>query len=129
MAAHLSLEWRGLARLARTLKQAGADMQQLKAAYRDAAKAVKPRIVDAAPKRSGDLKRSVRAGANQRSGVVRAGNKNVPYAGPINFGWPGHNIRAQHFMGRGLEQSQAEVDDIFRDAIAKALEQVQGDAS
>ena len=123
---HVQLDWRGLAHLSRTLKQAGADMQDLKTAYRKAASAVKPRIAKAAPKRTGRLARSVRAGSSQRSGVVRAGSNKVPYAGPINFGWPGHHIKAQHFMGKGLEASRDEVDDIFRQAIEKALSQVKG---
>ncbi|OZG62689.1 bacteriophage protein, PF04883 family [Bifidobacterium lemurum] len=123
----LSLDARGLSRLARTLKQAGADMQDLKAAYKRASDAVKPRIQQASPSRSGRLRSSIRSGATQRAGVVRAGSKRVPYAGPINFGWPGHNITGQHFMGEGLDASRDEVDDIFAQAIEKALSQVKGE--
>lgn len=120
------LDAKGLGRLARTLRQAGADMNDLKAAYKKAADIVKPEVRSLTPVRSGRLKRSVRSGATQRAGVVRAGSKSVPYAGVQNYGWPGHNIKAQYFMSGGLDAAADEVDDIFADAIEKALAQVQG---
>lgn len=123
----LSLDVKGLRTLARTLKRAGADMNDLKAAYLKTANAVKPEIKTAAPRRSGRLSRSVRASATQKSGVVRAGSKSVPYAGPINYGWPGHNIRPRYFMQDGLVQAQDEVDDIFAEALQKAISQIHGE--
>lgn len=123
----LRLDSRGMATLARTLKKAGADMQDLKASYRRAADAVQPAVVGHTPKRSGKLAGSIRAGATQRAGVVRAGGGRVKYAGPINYGWPGHNIEPAHFLQSGLEDKQAEVEDIFAQAIEKALSQVKGD--
>ncbi len=68
----LRLDAKGLGRLARTLKQAGADMGDLKAAYKRAAEVVKPEVKDLTPVRSGRLRRTIRTGATQKAGVVRA---------------------------------------------------------
>lgn len=121
------LDSRGLGRLARTLKAAGADMQDLKDANRKAADVVKPEVAARTPVRSGKLKSTVRAGATQRAGVVRVGTAKVPYAGPINYGWPAHNIQGTYFLGAGADAAADNVDDIFAAAIEKALSQVQGD--
>ena len=123
----IQMDSRGLSRLARTLKAAGADMQDLKASHKQASEVAKPAIQKEAPVLSGTLRHSIRSGATQRAGVVRAGSSKVRYAGPINYGWPKHHIEPAGFMGRGLDESQDEINDIFAKAIDKALAQVQGD--
>lgn len=123
------LNAKGLTRLARTLRQAGADMTDLKRAYRRMADAVKPEVSQAAPRKSGRLARSVRSSATQKGGVVRAGRASIPYAGVINYGWPGHNITGRHYMETGLDRAQDEVEDLFAQAIQQALDQIQGDTT
>ena len=122
----LRLDAKGLGRLARTLKQAGADMGDLKAAYKRATEVVKPEVKDLTPVRSGRLRRTIRTGATQKAGVVRAGNGSVVYAGVINYGWPGHHIEPKWFMQDGLISAEAEVDGIFADAMDKAIQQIKG---
>lgn len=122
----IRLDAKGLGRLARTLKQAGADMGDLKAAYKRAAEVVKPEVKDLTPVRSGRLRRTIRTGATQKAGVVRAGNGSVVYAGVINYGWPGHHIEPKWFMQDGLISAEAEVDGIFADAMDKAIQQIKG---
>lgn len=119
----IELTEKGAKEAARRLRKAGADMQQLKAAYKDMAGVVKTNAGHVVPVRSGKLKRSIRASATQRSGVVRAGRANLPYAGVINYGWPRHHIEATHFMETGLALSQAEVISLYAKAIRDALDQ------
>ena len=38
--------------------------------------------------------------STKRQAVVTAGRASVPYAGPINYGWPARNIAPSHFMQR-----------------------------
>lgn len=53
------------------------------------------------PKKTGRLAKSVRAGATQKAGVVRAdSNGKVKYAGVINYGWPKHSIKATLFFNK-----------------------------
>lgn len=122
----LRLDNKGLNTLARTLKRAGADMADLKTEYRKAADAAVKGTKPVTPRRSGKLARTLRGGATQKSGVMRAGGSSVPYAGVINYGWPGHNIKPANFMAKGLDRSADEINDIFADAIDKALAQVKG---
>ena len=71
----------------------------------------------------GALKASVRAGASSRAGVVRAGKKLVPYAGPIHYGWPsrpnnekgwrGGPIPPKEFLWDAMDERRAEVEAAF----------------
>ena len=95
-----SIQLKGASELARGLKKAGADMKDLRQVNKEAAQIVVPEAKSLAPHKSGKLAASVRAGATQKAGVVRAGSKRVPYAGVINYGWPGHNINPTHFANQ-----------------------------
>lgn len=121
----LKLNTKGLRQTANQFRRAGVDMQQLKGAYKEMAGVVKKDIKTVVPHRSGDLERSLRSSATQKSGVVRAGNKSVVYAGVINYGWPKHNIKAQQFMQRGLALSEDEVVKLYAEAIEDALRSIQ----
>lgn len=120
----LRLNTKGLRQAASAFRRAGVDMQQLKGAYKEMAGVVKQDVAGVIPVRSGKLKSSLRASSTQKSGVVRAGRASIPYAGVINYGWPGHNIEAQHFMERGLELSEAEVVRLYAEAIQDALDTI-----
>ena len=88
------LQLKGAAQLAKGLRQAGADLKDLRDINEQAAQIVAPAAKALAPQRSGRLAKSIRAGATQKAGVVRAGNNGkVKYAGVINYGWPKHNIK------------------------------------
>jgi hypothetical protein len=81
-------------------------------------------VASRAPVRSGRLAGSIRALGSQRAAQVAAGSaRAVPYAGPINYGWPARNIPAAYFLEAGLEAEdqatldryQAEVDALIDD--------------
>ena len=122
----LRLDQKGVSRLASSLKKAGVDMTRLKDDYRKMAGVVKTDVGNVIPVRTGRLKRSLRSSATQKSGVVRAGTKAVPYAGVINYGWPGHNIEAQHYMETGLMNAEDQVLELYRQALENALATVKG---
>lgn len=73
------------------------------------ARAAEPR----APSRSGRLAASIRAQGTQREGRVAAGKASVPYAGPIHWGWPARNIKAQPFLTDALASEENTVVDIY----------------
>lgn len=122
----LRLDAKGLNRLARSLRQAGVDMTRLKADYKRMADVVKSAIKPEVPTKTGRLRRTLRDSATQKSGVVRAGGGQVPYAGPIEYGWPRHHITGQHFMEKGLMSSEDRVLTIYAQALQDALNQVKG---
>lgn len=101
----------GANRLKRTMREAGVEIGELKKANKAAAETVagaaKARAPIGKPARKGGrgrrasggrLMKSVRAGATQKAGVIKAGSARVPYANPIHWGWPKRNIKQNAFM-------------------------------
>lgn len=126
-----SLQLKGAGQLARSLKQAGDDLKDLKAVNREAASIVADEAKETAPHATGQLARTVRAGATQKAGVVRAGNNGkVPYAGVINYGWPGHNIKATHFANKAAKATEPEWTALYSQAVEKIINRITtGDLS
>lgn len=54
------------------------------------------------PYKSGELRRTIRGGAQQAGGVVRAGSTTKPYAPVIHWGWPKRGIRRRPFIVQAL---------------------------
>lgn len=90
----------GLRETVRDLEHLGVELDDLKDAMaRIAAKATEvmgPFI----PTRSGKLRASARGNRAKGKAVVTVGRATVPYAAPINYGWPKRNIAAANFTGR-----------------------------
>lgn len=83
------VEVQGLRQLRKTLRQAGDDMADLKAANLEAAQLVATAAAARAPRgATGALAADVRPTGTKTAGIVRAGRARLPYAGPIHWGWP-----------------------------------------
>ena len=97
------LQLKGAAQLAKVLRQAGADLKDLR----------------------GRLAKSIRAGATQKAGVVRAGNNGkVKYAGVINYGWPKHNIKATMFANKAAKNTEPQWTQLYADAVQKIINRI-----
>lgn len=116
----------GQKRFVQTMRKAGADMKELKGVNRQAADIALPAVQRLAPRRTGRLAASIRAGATQKAGVIRAGRKTVPYAGPVNYGWSKHGIRPRLFVNQGVAGSESAWSRVYADFIDKTLNQVKG---
>lgn len=78
---------------------------------------------------SGKLAGDIRHSGTQRGGFVRAGRKDIPWAGPVHFGWPsrpdpakrwaGGPIRPNPFIYDALDKRRGEVADAFSRYIQK----------
>ena len=123
----ISVSVEGLSRLRATLAEAGAQLDDLKAAHAAAAQFVADTAAARAPVRTGALANSIRSSGTKRAGVIRAGNKAVPYAGPIHWGWPSRNIKANRFMTDAAATTEAAWVELFYQHITAALEAVEGD--
>lgn len=85
-------------------------------------KAVVPPVRRGAPRRSGRLAKSVRALATAKRAQLAVGtNVRVPYAGPINFGWPARNIKPQEFIYSGIVKSEDQILDIYVEELNDAV--------
>lgn len=117
----------GQKRFVQTMRKAGADMKELKQVNRQAAEIALPAVRNLTPVgRTGRLRRSVRVGATQKAGIIRAGSKAVPYAGPINYGWPAHHVEPKLFANNGVASSESAWQRPYREFIDKTLNQVKG---
>jgi len=75
-------------------------VQELKRVYFYSANLVARNAMARIPVRTGLLKSSMRVTTSKRGGWVRAGNKRqVPYAGPVHFGWPNRPNQAKEWQG------------------------------
>lgn len=117
----------GQKRFVRTMRKAGADMQELKEVNRRAADIAKPEAVARTPPgKTGRLAGSIRAGATQKAGIIRAGRKTVPYAGPINYGWPARNIRPRTFVNDAVASTESQWAKEYETFVKKTMNQIKG---
>lgn len=128
MAKKPSVEIEGAKELRRILKRI--ESKELKKAVSAANKASANVIAEEAkttvPVVSGSLQKAIRATGSQASGSVKVGSAAVQYAGPIHYGWPGHNIEAQPFVTEALnEGALSEARDIYEELIAEVVRLVE----
>jgi hypothetical protein len=116
----------GARELRATMKRAGADLDDLKDAHAEVAAYVASASSSAAPRASGRLAASVRGNRAQASAVVKAGGAAVPYAGPIHWGWPGHNIAAQPFMADTAARTEPHWTATYLAAIERIVGKIRG---
>lgn len=116
-----------MAELAAALRQAPSrlDRELAKANKAAVTEAVVPPVRAGAPRRSGNLANSVRALATARRAQLAVGtNVKVPYAGPINFGWPARNIKPQEFIYSGIVKAEKQIINVYvehLDQVAKYI--------
>lgn len=117
----------GAKEFSRTLRQAGADMEDLKNVNRQAANIVLPAARSIAPHgSSGKLVGSMRVGASKKAGFIRAGGTRVKYAGVINYGWPKRGIKPHLFMNRAIASTENAWLQLYDDFVEETMKQVKG---
>ena len=117
----------GQKRFVQTMRKAGADMKELKDVNRQAADIALPAVRSLAPRgKTGRLVSSVRAGATQKAGVIRAGRKSVPYAGVINYGWAARRIKPRLFVNNGVASTEGAWQRLYKQFIDRTMSQVKG---
>lgn len=123
----MSIALVGGRKLRQTLKAAGVDVHKLTGANKEAATIAAGATKSTVPRRSGDLARTIRAGATTRAGVVRVGNnKTVPYANPIEWGWPRRGITASHFAANAAKRSEPVWTDVYTRRVHDILDTIKG---
>lgn len=111
----------GLNAVVRALQELGLETEDLKGAFSTLA-AEGARVASGfAPRRSGRLAGDVRGNRAKSKAVVTAGRASVPYAGPINYGWPARGIAAAGFMQKADEQMQPRAVQLLEDEINRQI--------
>jgi hypothetical protein len=119
----------GAKELRRSLKAAGDDLGDLKALNQAIGNMVVGVARGLAPTRTGRLAASLRANRVVGGVSVRAGSAAVPYAGPIHWGWPARNIKANTFILTAAQTSEAEWTALYEAEVNKILDKVEGTKS
>lgn len=107
----------GLSSLTRKLKAFDADagklVRQLNLAAAEevatVARALAPIGDQPSDEHPGQLLLSVKATATQSVGYVQAGGPDIPYAGPVHFGWEAHGITPHKFLVAASHRSEPAV--------------------
>lgn len=116
----------GLRKLRRELREFAGNCDDLKAANAAAAQIVATAAAAGAPRRSGRLAASVRGNRAVSRAQVRAGGAALPYAGPIHYGWPAHNITAQPFVTDAAQRTEPTWRAAYEAGVQQAVDNVAG---
>lgn len=75
-----------------------------------------------APVLTGRLRDSIKAGATQRAGYIKAGTSiRIPYAPVQEFGWPGHNIEPQPYVYPAIAAKREDVIEEYGKAVDRIM--------
>ena len=112
----------GLSQVVRDLQKIGVEVDDLKDAFAKIADEAARTASSFAPKGpTGRLSASIRGNRAKSKAVVTAGRSSVPYAGPINYGWPSRNIAPALFMQRADEAMQTRAISVLEDEINQKI--------
>ncbi|PJJ48298.1 hypothetical protein CLV56_4003 [Mumia flava] len=108
MARETGLKVEGLNRVVRDLQTLGLELEDLKTAFSNIARTGASVMARYVPARTGRLRGDVRGNRAKSKAVVAVGRSTIPYAGPIQWGWPARNIAPAGFF----ERTDAVMDDV-----------------
>lgn len=121
-----TVEVEGGKQLRKTLKGVEDGLKDLTALHASIAGMVVDRARETAPVRTGALVQSVRGSGTARASIVRAGGAKVPYAGPIHWGWPRHNIIGQPFLTSAASDTESQWIVKYEETVNGLLDKVHG---
>jgi hypothetical protein len=128
MAKRPAIEVEGYREMKKLIRKIGDEdlREMLKQANYEAAKIVADEAQKEAPKVSGRLAASIRPNRAVGYGAVRAGSAaRVPYAGPINYGWPARGIKANDFMQRAVKNKLGEARKHYTKQIRRLAKRLE----
>lgn len=106
MAAGVRVE--GLREVVRSLERFGAEVSDLKAAFRKIGSIIQKDAQSLAPRKSGALAASIRPSNTKNKSIIRAGSGRVVYAGVQHYG--GYNHISPHpFLTTAVERNRQQV--------------------
>ena len=121
-AGKVKIDMDGQDRLARTLKVAGDDLEEMTTAHGAAAGIMASAVSARAPRRTGRLASSVSA-TTDKGAVV---NVTAPYAGPIHWGWQTRGIPENRWATEAARATEPDWIGEYDKAVKAALGKVKG---
>lgn len=139
MSQFATIQIEGAKEIAGLLRQIGDKglQKQLRLAHKMTAEVVAASARQKVPVRSGNLRKSIRAGGTQKAAMVRAGGKAVPYAAPTHWGRrvgnvgspPGNRmgpnpVQGRRFLWDAGNASVAKAAEVYRREVAAVFDQL-----
>lgn len=122
MVDRVGVQVEGFRELQRDFLALGAELDDLKDANAKIAQLGAERAAVHAPKgKTRRLSNSIRGNRAKAKAVVIAGKAAAPHAGPINYGWPAHNIAASEFMQKASDELEPIAVDLYTADINQAI--------
>lgn len=118
-----SIKVKGLNAMVKELQAFGLEVADLKEAFGEVSQQAAQLAAGYAPRRTGKLAGSVKAGKSKNRAVARAGGARVPYAAALNYGWPRHGIRPSLFMQRASDAVTPDAVKTIDTAIDRLISQ------
>jgi phage gpG-like protein len=116
----------GAAELARTLRSASDNVEDLVEVHTEVGQIVAKGGEQWVPRETGTLAGTIRSTGTKAEANVRAGSTTVPYAGVQEFGWPERRIPASPYLTRSLETNEPAIVRTYEDAVDRVLARVHG---
>lgn len=113
----MAVEVEGLRKALREMEKLGVDVEDMKDVFAGIADEASRVMEGLTPRASGALRASIRGNRAKNKAVVRIGKARVPYAGPINYGWPKRNIRPANFTGKTDAVMEDKAEEMLLDGI------------
>lgn len=109
--------------VARTMRKAGRDLSDLSGANQAAAEIFAALARARAPHVTGALAaQTVAVATKEGAGIANE----LPYFGPIHYGWPQRNIAAQPYVDEAVAESQDQWVAVYEKAAQSAADSVKG---
>lgn len=116
----------GLGQLVRTLTAAGKGVEDLKEANQAASRIVLEEARRRVPRRTGRLEATGRVNKAAKKANVLFGNKRVPYAAVIEYGWPARNIGPHPYVSPAAEATRDQWLPEYEKNVQTLLDDVKG---
>lgn len=111
----------GLSSVVRNLQRMGVEVEDLRDAFARIAEEVKPDYQSVTPVKSGALRADYRTSKTKGKANLYVGRASIPYAGPINYGWPARNIAPRNFVARGDEIAAPKASRSLEEEISRLV--------
>ena len=113
----------GADEVADTMRKAAQDLGDMSKAHKAAAAIFVPLARARAPRLTGALAAAtLPASSKDGAGFTNA----RPFFGPIHYGWPHHDIRAQPFVDEAVADSESQWMAVYVDAVSDICNEVKG---
>jgi len=113
----------GARELRATTSRAASELSRMDTADKRAGAYLAQRAKGLAPRVTGRLAGSIRAGQTKDAATVTA---TAVYAGVIHWGWPARNIRAHPFLVDALSAGEPTVASIYMDEVTQIVYTIKG---